>query len=76
VQVKEHRADGDDSESFMAQVWNCQTKYELDDEDVAYVGQPMRLNSNVHLSARQQLGGSAFEAGYNKSLPLIKRAST
>ncbi|KAJ7352157.1 cytochrome P450 [Mycena albidolilacea] len=38
VQVKERRANGDDSESFMAQVWDCQTKYDLDEETVAYLG--------------------------------------
>ncbi|KAJ6498359.1 cytochrome P450 [Mycena vitilis] len=38
VQVKERRANGDDSESFMSQVWDAQGKYELDDETVAYLG--------------------------------------
>ncbi|KAJ7734762.1 cytochrome P450 [Mycena maculata] len=38
VQVKRRKEDGEDSGSFMAQVWDCQSKYELDDETVAYLG--------------------------------------
>ncbi|KAJ7206111.1 cytochrome P450, partial [Mycena pura] len=37
-QVKQRKNDGEDSGSFMAQVWDCQSKYELDDETVAYLG--------------------------------------
>ncbi|KAJ7277951.1 cytochrome P450, partial [Mycena rebaudengoi] len=38
LQAKKRKEDGDDSESFMAQVWDCKTKYELDDETIAYLG--------------------------------------